>query len=92
KELTNSIVFNDVDVSKQSAKMKTFLAYAFGAPMNYDGKDMRTAHAHMNLKEEHFGAVSEHLVATLEELKVSRPLIEEVMHIVASTKADVLNQ
>lgn len=83
--------FEGVDISAQSAKMKSFLAYALGAPLNYTGKSMRDAHAHMQLNERHFNAVAKHLVATLEELGVPKSLIQEVMDIVASTKADVLN-
>ncbi len=82
--------FESVNISAQSAKMKSFLAYALGAPLNYTDRSMRDAHAHMHLTEKHFTAVSEHLVATLEELSVPQPLIKEVIDIVASTKADVL--
>ena len=84
--------FVNIDMEKQSGKLKAFLAYAFGAPMNYAGKDMRAAHAHMQLTEEHFMAVAGHLVATLEELKVDAALIDEVVAIAMSTKDDVLNR
>jgi hemoglobin len=83
--------FADVDMPGQKGKQRKFLAYAFGAPMKYDGKDMRSAHAHMKLTEEHFSAVAEHLQATLEELNVSAELINQAMEIAASTHDDVLN-
>ncbi len=83
--------FKSVDMSSQSGKMKAFLAYAFGAPLTYTGKDMREAHIHMDLTEEHFTAVAENLMATLEELSVPQNLVDEVMEIAASTKKDVLN-
>ncbi|MCP4814164.1 MAG: group 1 truncated hemoglobin, partial [Planctomycetaceae bacterium] len=60
-------------------------------PMHYTGKDMRSAHAHLNLKEEHFTAIAEDLKATLEELNVEAGLISQAMEIVASTHDDVLN-
>ena len=84
--------FKHVDMEQQSGKLKAFLAYAFGAPMKYDGKSMRAAHAHMNLQEAHFGAVAGHLVATLKELGVSEELINEVVTIALSVKDDVLNR
>ena len=80
-----------VDMNKQRGKQKIFLAYAFGGPVQYDGKDMREAHKHLDLNEEHFGAVAENLQATLEQLKVPQELIEQVMSIAASTHDDVLN-
>jgi hemoglobin len=82
--------FARIDMKTQSGKLKSFLAYAFGAPLNYDGKNMRDAHAHMKLTEGHFNAVAGHLVATLQELKVPETLIEEVVAIALTTKNDVL--
>jgi hemoglobin len=83
--------FRHIDMVKQSGKLKMFLAYAFGAPMKYDGKSLRESHRHMQLKEIHFNAVAEHLVSTLAELGVAQELIDEVVAIAMSVKADVLN-
>jgi hemoglobin len=83
--------FADVDMPSQRSKQKKFLAYAFGAPVKYDGKDMRAAHAHMKLTEEHFTAIAEHLKATMEELNVPGNLIDQAMEIVGGTHDDVLN-
>lgn len=83
--------FDDVDMDRQIGKQKAFLTMAFGGPNNYTGKDMREAHKHMNLTEEHFNAVAGNLQATLEELNVPGELIDQVMTIAASTHDDVLN-
>jgi hemoglobin len=83
--------FADVDMPGQRAKQKKFLAYAFGAPIKYDGKDMRSAHANMDLTEEHFNAIAGHLRATMEDLSVPEKLIVQVMEIAAGTHDDVLN-
>lgn len=83
--------FDSVDMDRQIGKQKAFLTMAFGGPNNYSGKDMREAHKHMNLQEEHFNAVAGHLQGTLEELQVAPELIGEVMKIAASTHDDVLN-
>ncbi len=84
--------FDGVDMDEQRGKQKRFLAYAFGGPANYTGKDMREAHKHLNLNDEHFGAVAENLQATLEQLGVPAAEIGEVMAIAGSTKDDVLNR
>lgn len=89
---TISHFFKNTDMKTQAAKQKTFLAYAFGAPLNYSGKNMRDAHAHMQLTEDHFNAVAGHLVGTLQELGVAQDLIDEVVVIAVSTKDDVLNK
>lgn len=85
--------FDDVDLDGQMAKQKAFLTMAFGGPANYSGKDLRTGHAHLvkrGLNGDHFNAVAENLFATLQELKVPQPLIDQVMAIAGGARADVL--
>lgn len=84
--------FDTIDMEAQHVKQKAFLTMAFGGPNNYSGKDMREAHKHMNLTEEHFNAVAENLVGTLEELSVPQNLIDGVVDIAVSVKDDVLNK
>ncbi|MEP4093156.1 group 1 truncated hemoglobin [Reichenbachiella sp.] len=84
--------FKNINIEAQSGKQKAFLAYAFGAPMAYTGKNMRDAHAHMNLTEEHFNAVAGHLVDTLQELSVAQNLIDEVVSVALTTKDDILGR
>jgi hemoglobin len=83
--------FDSVDMDAQIAKQKAFLTVAFGGPNNYTGKDMREAHKHMALTEDHFGAVAGHLVDTLKELNVSQDNIDDIVDICLSVKDDVLN-
>jgi hemoglobin len=83
--------FTNVDMQRQAIHQKMFLSYAFGGLPNYEGKNMRKAHAHLDLKEEHFQAVAGHLQATLQELNVPQDLQDKVMAIAASTHDDVLN-
>ncbi len=72
--------FSNVDMSKQRQKQMAFLAFVFGGPVKYDGKDMRKAHAHLEgLNEDHFNAVAGHLIATLKELNVPQELIDQIV-------------
>jgi hemoglobin len=87
--------FDGVDMAKQKAKQKAFLAYAFGGPANYSGKNMRDGHAHLvkrGLNDSHVDAVIENLGATLRELKVAEDLIAEVAKIANSVRNDVLGR
>lgn len=88
--------FNNTDIEKQAAKQKAFLTMAFGGPNNYNGADMRQAHAHLvkklGLDDSHFDAVMEHLGATLQELNVPQALIAQVAAIAESTRNDVLGR
>lgn len=85
--------FDGVDMDAQIGKQKAFLTMAFGGPNNYTGSDMRKGHAHLvarGLNGDHFDAVAENLVATLHELAVPQPLIDQVVAIAVSTRSDVL--
>jgi len=84
--------FEGINMKKQRAKQKAFIAAALGGPIPWKGKDMRRAHDSLDLNESHFNAIAENLQASLKEMKVDPKLISEVMTIVASTKNDVLNR
>ena len=88
--------FDNTDIEKQAAKQKSFLTMAFGGPNNYNGADMRQAHAHLvkklGLDDSHFDAVMEHLGATLQELNVPGNLIAQAAAIAESTRNDVLGR
>lgn len=85
-------LFEDVDMTAQIRKQKEFIGAALGGPVAWEGRDMRRAHRDLALTEVHFGAIAEHLGASLQELKVDDKLIGEIMTVVASTKDDVLNK
>ena len=84
--------FEGMDMAAQAAKQKAFLTMVFGGPSDYSGKDMRTAHAHLGLTEEHFTAVVENLASTLQDLGVSDSDIQAVAGLAESVKDDVLNR
>lgn len=84
--------FDTVDMSGMLQKQKAFLTMAFGGPNSYTGKDMREAHKNMKLTEEHFAAVAEALVGTLNDLSVPQDIIDEIVAIALSVKDDVLNK
>jgi hemoglobin len=87
--------FEGIDMNAQRRKQIMFLTFAFGGPNNYDGKNMRDAHAKLvehGLNDDHFNAVVENLGATLKELGVSDDLIAEAAAIAETTRNDVLGK
>ncbi|KAF6251006.1 globin-like protein [Scenedesmus sp. NREL 46B-D3] len=84
--------FAGTDMKKQRAHQAAFMTYAFGGATKYAGKDMAEAHRHLvpHLTEEHFNAVVENFVATLQELGVAQEDIDDACKVVASTKDAVL--
>ena len=94
-ELTRPF-FEGLDMSAQVQKQIAFMAWALGAPAEYKGRDLRTAHARLvqekGLTDAHFDAVARHLQATLQELGVAEPDIDEVLAAIGATRGDVLGR
>ena len=84
--------FESIDMSAQAQKLNNFVAYALGAPLEYSGKSMQDAHAHMKISDDHFELVANHLVSTLQEIGVRQDLIDQVAEIIMNTKDDIVNQ
>lgn len=66
------------------------LCAATGGPCVYKGRDMKTSHAGLGISEEDWNATVNHLVATLEKLKVPQQEKDEVIGLIASLKKDIV--
>jgi hemoglobin len=87
--------FEGLAMEAQTQKQVAFMAWAFGAPRAYTGRNLREAHAGLvqrGLGDREFDAVAEHLESSLRELGVSDSLVAEVFAIVATTRNEVLGR
>lgn len=93
-ELTRPF-FAELDMRAQTKKQVAFMAWAFGGPAEYRGRDLRSAHETLiakGLGDVHFDAVAGHLAATLRELGVNEELVAESLALVARLRSEVLNR
>jgi len=67
-----------------------FLCSAFGGPVQYLGRDMKTSHDGLEISEADWMVFEEHVVATLKNLGVSGREYDEVMAATVSLKGDVV--
>ena len=65
------------------------LCQASGGPSKYTGKDMKTAHAGMNITTENFNAVVEDLTAALDKFKVGANEKNQLLGVLSPMKADI---
>ncbi|MFC5366978.1 group I truncated hemoglobin [Salinirubrum litoreum] len=84
--------FEDVDMARQRAHQTAFIAAVTGGPAEYDGDDMREAHAHLDLSESDFAAVAGHLDDALAECGVDDGDRETVVAEVASLEPAILGR
>ena len=62
--------FANADIPGLEAKLIDQICQASGGPCTYTGKDMKTAHVGMNIKDADFNALVEDLKASLDHFKV----------------------
>ena len=65
------------------------LCQASGGPCKYTGKDMKTAHEGMGIKQEHFNAVVEDLTAALDKHKVPADAKNQLLGVLSPMKSDI---
>lgn len=86
--LTN--YFDSVNMGRLKGHMRAFIAAAVGGPDPYLGRDMETAHAHLEITDQAFDAVVAHLVAVLDSLGVSEGTIGAIGTTLAPLKAEIV--
>jgi hemoglobin len=84
--------FAETNMEVQKKHQINFLTMALGGPKKYSGKDMRKAHAGMNLTDLHFDLIKKHLTETLQHLGVPDIKIQQAIDIVEPLRDDVLNR
>jgi len=84
--------FDRVDLRRQRAHLKAFLAAALGGPNAYRGRELGEAHAHLGITDHHVDLVAGHLAAVLAGLGVSPALIDEVVSAVDGMRDALLGR
>jgi hemoglobin len=84
--------FDHVDLRRQRAHQKAFLAMALGGPRSYGGRGMAEAHRHLRIGDHHVDLVAGHLAAVLSGLGVSPALVDEVVAAVDGLRDTVLGR
>lgn len=76
--------FEDADTDALREHQTQFLCSVTGGPVEWNGRDMETAHEDLGITAEDFGRVATHLEAALHEFDVPDAEVEAVMDAVAS--------
>ncbi|HZP94650.1 MAG TPA: group 1 truncated hemoglobin [Burkholderiales bacterium] len=63
-----------------------------GGPCVYTGRDMRSAHAHLNIGEREWQALVADFIKSLDYFKVPKPEQQELLAIVGSTKPEIVTR
>jgi hemoglobin len=84
--------FKNADIPGLKQKLVDQICMATGGPCKYTGKDMKTAHAGMGVKEEHFTALVGDLKKSLDKYKVPEKEQGELLGALAGMKGDIVSK
>ncbi len=70
--------------------MTTLVCQVTGGPCKYVGRDMKTAHTHLNINEEQWQAMLADFRKTLDKFNVPPAEQDELVAIVNSTKPEIV--
>jgi hemoglobin len=82
--------FDGVSLERLQGHQRSFLAMAFGGPPGYLGRTIQAAHARLDVTDEAFDRVMDHLIAALVDLGVARELIREVACTLLPLRHDIV--
>jgi len=82
--------FANADIPGLEAKLVDQICEASGGPCKYTGKDMKTSHAGMNIKDADFNALVEDLKASLNQFKVGEKEQSDLLGALAKMHDDIV--
>lgn len=83
-------IFVGVDMNKLKRHQVQLISHVLGGPVEYEGRDLRVAHAGLSIRPSQFAAVVAHLVAALREADVPTDVVERVVAALAGSEPDVV--
>lgn len=84
--------FEHADLANARRMGTQFFCAGSGGPQAYTGKDMRKAHAGMNISGDEFVAMLDDALAALEKNQIDKATKDEVLGILYSLKNEVVRQ
>ncbi len=84
--------FKNSDIDKQRKMMTAFITMATGGPNHYEGRDMKTIHAKMNIGQAEFDATWENMQKSCEIHKCDPEHVKELKTIVYSLSGDIITK
>ena len=84
--------FANADIPHLKQMLKDQICSATGGPCKYAGKDMKTAHAGMGIKEADFNALVEDLKKSLDKFKVGDKEQSDLLGALGGMKGDIVTK
>jgi hemoglobin len=84
--------FEGADMSRLRAHQTKLLVQVTGGPVEYDGRDLATAHQSLDITPQDFDRVVGHLASTLTDLGVEQATIAQVGAALSAHRGDIVSR
>lgn len=84
--------FQGSDMNRLRAHQTKMLVQVTGGPVEYDGRDLATAHKPLDIAPQDFDRVVGHLASTLTDLGVEQATIDQVGAALTAHRDDIVSQ
>jgi hemoglobin len=72
-------MWHGTDMRRLRVHQRAFLLQALGGPALYSGRDMKSAHAGLQITTEQFTAMTGHLIASLRDVGVAPDVVDRAI-------------
>ena len=83
--------FDGVDLERLHKHARAFVIAALGGPDLYTGRDLRTAHVGLELRDEHFDGAVDHLIASLAAVGITDSLTAALAARLEPLRGDIVS-
>ena len=90
REKSNEWTATPENIARLKRHLIQFVVLASGGPAHYDGKEMKSAHAGMNITNAEFDAALGDLKASLDKLQIPNKEQKELLAVVESTRPQIV--
>ena len=84
--------FNSIDMKGLKQKAFEFFSMGTGGPHQYTGRDMRAAHANMNISTEEYDSATDDTLSALDDNGIGQEEKNEVLSILEYLKGDIVTK
>src|SRR5229473_1932198 len=84
--------FAKTDIPRLKRLLVEQICAGTGGPCTYTGRDMKSTHAGMGIKDEQFNALVEDLVKSLDKFQVAEPDKNELLGVLGGLKSEVVGR
>jgi len=83
--------FDGIDRERLKAHQLAFLSHVLGGPDQYDGRELREAHAAHPIEQRHFDSITGHMEIAFLEMGLSEEVVAQALTRIKAAAGDIVN-